>query len=447
MTVFSSPSHARLKIGESDVRLKSRRTSSTDERRACAFVFIENLPHLVEVYGQDFASAASREVYRRLCTNFVVSPASDLARLRDDCFLIWSNEAFDCFEFIVREPGEPPRACVRASAPIEMLLTVLGTESVQVGGVSALVRLHADWIDVCPPDQLGNSEIELTLWTAQPYPDSHELRADGWRQLYQADMDVAVRVSEALLADALSFNWQSVAHPCGSASVLYFSGRVRIASGLSKTTSPVPEVFMPCLRRLGLTRAFDRAVIRQAVAALRSRPSCHIGVSVSAQGIQLDHWWASLLAMLDREPELAARLVVEIVDCAALPDLEAAHDFCMQLQLRGCRIAIRDLGGGTDNLAAVQVCGPDIVMLDAGFLRRARHSEFGRNCLRGMLAMCAQLAQHVVVDGVERDDDADIAVRAGAQWLQRCDLRGGELWPSSGAMADSPIGCCAEAAS
>jgi len=383
-------------------------------RRACAFVFIANLPHLVEAYGQDFASATSLEVQRRLCANFISLPSSDMARLRDDCFLLWENEAFDCAAHGMRDRGDAPHA----SRPIETLLAVLGAEPVRAGGIAALVQLHADWIDVRSPQQLGASEIELTLWTAQPFPDSRESRADGWRQLYRADMDVAVRVSEALRAEDLSFSWQPVVHPGSVATTLYRAGRARIAPSHGEAASLLPEVFMPCLQRLGLTRAFDRTVMRRAVAALRLQPSAHIGVSISAQGIQVDHWWASLLTVLDREPALASRLVIEIADSAALPDLEAAHDFCVQLQLRGCRIAIRDFGSGTDNLAAVQACGPDIVKLDAALLRRARDNEFGRECLRGMLAMCAHFAPHVVVDGVERDDDVHIASHAGAQWLQ-----------------------------
>jgi len=387
-------------------------------RRACAFVFIANLPHLAEAYGQDFASAASLEVQRRLCAGFTSLPSSDMARLRDDCFLVWANEAFECGPFGIHEAGKASGASRRASHPVETLLAVLGAEPVRSGGIAALVQLHADWIDVRSPQQMGASEIELTLWTAQPFPDSRESRADGWRQLYRADMDVAVRVSEALRADELSFSWQSVVHPGSVATTLYRSGRARIAPSRGDAASLAPEVFMPCLQRLGLTRAFDRTAMRRAVAALRLQPSAHIGVSISAQSIQIDHWWASLLAVLEREPALASRLVIEIAGSASLPDLEAAHDFCVQLQMRGCRIAVRDFGGGADNVAAVQACKPDIVKLDAALLRRARDSEFGRECLRGMLATSAHFAPHVVVDGVERDDDVHIAADAGAQWLQ-----------------------------
>lgn len=414
-------------------------------RRACAFVFVANLPLLAEAYGQDFASAASLEIQRRLCANFVVSPSSDMARLRDDCFLLWHNEAFECAIFEGRAPGEFPRTMRRASRPIEALLAVLGAEPVRAGGIAALVQLHADWIDVCPPEQLGASEIELALWTAQPFPEAHETRADGWRQLYRADMDMAVRLSEATRGEELTFSWRPVVQPGSAATVLYREGRTRVASGRGEQGLLESDVFMPCLQRLGLTRAFDRTVMRHAVAALRMQPSAHIGVSISAQGVRVDHWWASLLAVLDKEPALASRLVIEIVDSAALPDFEAARDFCVQLQLRGCRIAIRDFGSGADNLAAVQACRPDIVKLDAALLRRAREGAFGRECLRDMLSLCSHLAPHVVVDGIERDDDLHIASQAGAQWMQGFGVRGAERHARIGSPVGGDAGGSAEA--
>ncbi|MGJ7566026.1 EAL domain-containing protein [Variovorax sp. GB1R11] len=397
----------------------------TAPRRACAYVFISNLPHLAQAYGQDFASAASLEVQRRLCTHFLSAAATDMARLRDDCFLLWANDAFVCG---ARDIRELPHDVRRMSRPIETLLAVLGAEPVRAKGMVAMVQLHADWIEVRAPGQLGTSEIELALWTAQPFPDSRENQADGWSQRYRADMDVAVRVSEALRTEALSFAWQPVAHTGSNAGTLYHAGRVRLAPSHSEPALLAQEVFLPCLQRLGLARAFDRIAMRQALAELRRRPGAHlgagIGVAICAQSVKLDHWWASLCAALDEEPELASRLVIEITGSAMLDDLEAARDFCVQMQLRGCRIAVRDIGGGNDNLAALQSCGPDIVKLDASLLRRARDGVFGVECLRGMLSLCAHFAGQVVLDGIEREEDMHIASHVGARWLQGYGVRG-----------------------
>ena len=405
----------------------------TAPRRACAYVFIANLPHLIEAYGQDFGAAASLEIQRRLCTHFLTSAATDMARLRDDCFLLWANDAFVCG---AREIRDLPHDVRHRSRPIETLLAVLGAEPVRAKGIAAMVQLHADWIEVRPPEQLGTSEIEFALWTAQPFPDLRENRADEWCQRYRSDMEVAVRVSEALRTEALSFEWQPVVHAGGNASTFYLAGRVRLPPSRSQPALLAQEVFLPCLQRLGLARAFDRIAVRQALAELRSQTSAHIGVGICAQSTKLDHWWASLCAALDEEPALASRLVIEIVGSATLADLEAAHDFCVQRQLRGCRSAVRDIGGGNDNLAALQSCGPDIVKLDASLLRRARDDTFGIECLQGMISLCTHFAAQVVVDGIEREDDMHIASRVGARWLQGYGVRGTE--PAARHAASAP---------
>ncbi|MBT2336334.1 EAL domain-containing protein [Variovorax paradoxus] len=387
------------------------------QRRHCAFIFIANLPHLVEAYGLDFAMAVSREIKRRLCASFLTSVDTDLACLRDDCFLLWSNAAFAAGSADAAHP---------ASEQLETLLGALGSEPIRAEGMAALVQLHADWIDVCAPEQLGASEIELTLWTAQPFPDAQESRTDGWRQLYRADMEVAVRVGEALQADRLAFAWRPVVNAYARATTFYREACPRIAPRFGQPASFTPEVFMPCLQRLGLTRLFDMRVVRQVIDALRRQPSAHMGVSIFAQSARLDHWWASMLSTLQSQPALASRLTVEISDGAAWSNLEAARNFCARLQSSGCRIAIKDFGLKTGNLAAVQACRPDIVKLDRSFLRQARESEFHRECLGAMRMFCAHLAPHVVVDGVEREEDVHVALDAGAQWLQGCHLRSAE---------------------
>lgn len=387
------------------------------QRRRCAFILIANLPHLVEAYGPDFAVAVSREIRRRLCAGFLTSIDTDLACLREDCFLLWCNDAFAAGSTDVAHP---------ASEHLEALLATVGREPVRAEGMAALVQLHADWIDICPPAQLSVSEVELALWAAQPFPDVQESRTDGWRQLYRADMEVAVRVCEALQADRLVFSWRPVVHASARATMFYREACPHIAPRFGQPASFTPEVFMPCLQRLGLTRLFDMLVVHQVIDALRRQPSARIGVSIFAQSARFDHWWASLLSTLQAQPALASRLTVEIADGAAWPNLEVSRDFCARLQSSGCRVAIKDFGLETGNLAAVQACRPDIVKLDGSFVRRARESEFRRECLRAMLVFCAHLASHVVVGGVEREEDVHVAKDAGAQWLQGYHLRGGE---------------------
>ena len=99
------------------------------QQRACAYVFIGNLPQLSQAYGIDFAMAVSREVRRRLCFSFVRTESTDFAFLRDDCYLLWSNESFpvpvdasltsacEYLESVLAHVAKRPIECVFCAIP------------------------------------------------------------------------------------------------------------------------------------------------------------------------------------------------------------------------------------------------------------------------------------------------------------------------------------------
>lgn len=383
-------------------------TVAGDVRRQCAFVFIANLAQLADAYGQPLASSVSREIQRRLCAHFVTSAASDLACIRDDCFLLWVNDAF--------EAGRSQPAL--AAESIERLVVRVAQEAVRTHGMEALPQLHAGWIDVPSRALLTAADAEFVLYAAQPAPDFAEGRHEGGRQRYRADMDAAVQVSDALAAGRIEHAWHPVVDAHYPASTfLYRAGGVHVLPGTGQAWPCSAGVFVPCLERLGLVRLFDRAIVRQALDALRSHPSLTLGAKISTQSAVLDHFWAGLLQTLKGDPSLARRLVIEIGGDMALPSLEAARDLCTQLQMCGCRVAVTGFGRGAMGLADLRACRPDIIKLDEVFVRNARGSAFGLESLQDMLRICAHLATHVVVDGIEREDDLRASVRAGARWL------------------------------
>jgi EAL domain-containing protein (putative c-di-GMP-specific phosphodiesterase class I) len=389
---------------------------SMSNRRACAFVFIANFPHLAEAFSEDFAAAASREVRRRLAVFSRTTARDQMVQLRNDCFLLWSEDETSPHGVL----GSP-----RVSACLEDLLVAIAGEAVRFQGMVALPQLHAGWIEVSNPRCMGAAETELVLWAAQPAPDFQEKLAESWRSRYRADMDVAVRVLEAAHAGRMEIRWQPVVDAYASAATLYREGCVHVFPERGHCVPLTSNVFMPCLERLGLTRGFDRLVAHQIIDALRRSPGANMGLNVSAQSAKLDHWWASTLHAMAHEPEMARRLVVEIGGGGVpVQDAEAARDLCRCLAAYGCRIAIDDFGAGTITLAGLQACKPDIVKLDASFMRRACNSQFGFDSLKDTLALCSHLAQRTVVDGIERAEDLKIALRAGAQWMQGYHLGG-----------------------
>lgn len=95
-------------------------------RRVCPFVCIGNLSCLAKVYGTDFAMFASLEIKRRVHSMFVASTANDLACLREDCFLLWSNASFMAENLMPGSAG---------AEHFERLSKSLSTDPILIGAV------------------------------------------------------------------------------------------------------------------------------------------------------------------------------------------------------------------------------------------------------------------------------------------------------------------------
>ena len=390
------------------------------QQRACAYVFIGNLSQLSQVYGSDFATAVSREIRRRLCFSFVRKESSDFASLRDDCHLLWSNESF---------PVPADTSLRLAREYLESVLTQVAKKPIVFQGIAALVQLHADWIDGWLPGEIDNERTGLALWTAHQSAGFEQMELEGWILRYRSDMDVALRVADSLSRGSLSLCWRPVAGVYGGATSLYHSlvASVGPRSEESRSEGIRDSVYAPCLERLGLSRLWDRHVLHKTLAVLRQRPSLRLGVRLSTRSARSDHWWTSIFAALQAEPMLASRLVVEFSASGPIPELQAVRQFCSQLQSMGCLIAIVGLGCRDGDLAIVHACRPDIAKVDPSFLHRARNSEFGLEGLQEILSLAGHLATHAIVDGVDREEDLQLALRAGAQWLEGAFLESTKL--------------------
>ncbi|WP_161978178.1 EAL domain-containing protein [Paraburkholderia kururiensis] len=178
-----------------------------------------------------------------------------------------------------------------------------------------------------------------------------------------------------------------------------------------------PAQFIPLLERFSMVCAFDRYVMRQAVALLRGEPAARLGVNLSALSMLPGVMWEALFRQLAEQPEVAGRLVVEITESARM-DVALGGRFVRQLRQLGCGVAVDDFGVGYGVETAVSIQSPDIIKIDASLLAGARCSGAGQARLAGMVRLAADLAPQVVVEGVEGEADLELVRAAGAQWVQ-----------------------------
>ena len=75
-------------------------------------------------------------------------------------------------------------------------------------------------------------------------------------------------------------------------------------------------------------------------------------------------WWDEIKERLRCAPDLARRLVVEITETAAIPDISDAARLVSDLRRVGCRVAIDDLDAGFASVRQLLALAPDIVKIE-----------------------------------------------------------------------------------
>jgi EAL domain-containing protein (putative c-di-GMP-specific phosphodiesterase class I) len=227
------------------------------------------------------------------------------------------------------------------------------------------------------------------------------------------DWKIAREVFHAIADDRLFFEHEEIRSIDAPADILYRETLVRMKA--DDKVLP-PSHFILALERLSLMRPFDCFVLRRTLEAIRSTPNANLGCNVSAQSARDDHWWEPLFLELAGDPEVAARLVVEITESAPVTPIDG-RAFVQRLRGLGVRVAVDDFGAGFSADAA-SMCVPDIIKVDRSFLRRVRQNTLGVTEFNSLVRIAQHIAPLVVIEGVETPDDIRIARNAGAHWIQ-----------------------------
>lgn len=281
-----------------------------------------------------------------------------------------------------------------AAGLVEVVMADLASQPIRLGDVDIYLSL------TCPAlPEADRSPSSLPAPACQPVGDDEE-----WAIQYRSDMQIASQVLAAIEDGRISLSWQAVRAAGSPDRVLYHEALARLIGLDGQMHSP--GVFVPALERLGLSRLFDRHIVSLVIDELAYFPGARLGVNVSGQSARLDHWWAAALERLTDAPQLAQRLVVEITETAALAP--ESGRFVSELRTLGCRIALDDFGVGHASVRSAMALSPDIIKVDAFFLRRAGMGDRGEALLEHLIGIAAHCAPIVIVEGVETAEQSQM---------------------------------------
>ncbi|WP_166244247.1 EAL domain-containing protein [Paenibacillus turpanensis] len=113
-----------------------------------------------------------------------------------------------------------------------------------------------------------------------------------------------------------------------------------------------------------------------------------------------------------------SRLVIEITEEEFHGRLYELTEIVEVYRQAGCTIAVDDVGSGFSNFDRIAVLQPKILKVDLNILKKSASHQGYRALLKSFSILASQMGSALLVEGVERPDDLQNALHAGARYVQ-----------------------------
>jgi EAL domain-containing protein (putative c-di-GMP-specific phosphodiesterase class I) len=206
------------------------------------------------------------------------------------------------------------------------------------------------------------------------------------------------------------------------------SGAVTGAEALIRWQQPQrgllsPAEFLPHLDGSHLEGLFGEWVIDTALAQMRSWRALgldiKVSVNISANHLQQPDFCDHLGQALAKYPDIApACLELEVLETAALADMQQAVEIlerCMEL---GVRFSLDDFGTGYSSLTYLRKLPVDTLKIDQSFVRDMLSDPDDLGIVRGIIELAKVFNRQVVAEGAETLEHGAVLRSLGCRVVQ-----------------------------
>jgi len=212
---------------------------------------------------------------------------------------------------------------------------------------------------------------------------------------------------EAKLEFSITHWFQPIYHLKDS-HIIGYEALMRDASQYS--VSPV-EIFRAADKK-GLQNVLDRISIKTALEAYKDDENplfLNIFPSTLMEKGFLA-WW-------DTYGGERKNVVLELLENEPIRDWEELKSVTRQLQDRGVRIAVDDMGGGYSFFQQwIELC-PDFIKLDRYFSENLSMSSRKQKTVSSLVDLLSETTD-IIIEGIEKEEDLDIAKSLGIDYAQ-----------------------------
>lgn len=376
------------------------------KRVALAVIDIDGLKEINDQFGHLSGDETLRTVARNMVEQ--VRSADTVARLGGDEFAAI---------FHIDETDEALHAIA------QRLMEAL-TDSVQIGGER--VSISASIGFALYPDDATNAEdllrradIAMYRGKRQGGKSWHLFEAEAEEQLINR-LQLKNRFETALANGQIAFHYQP--------KVDMRTGEIFGAEALARWIDPQNGVLSPgaWISAVETDASLSSALGRYALASVIDQlAEWHakglkilISLNVGARHLQMPWFLDDVSRALEKAPELARYLGLEVTETALVEDFDRVRETLRACRKLGIRIALDDFGTGYASLWYLQNLPADVIKVDLEFIQKMPMDMRAFSIVAGTLQISQMSGIDVVAEGVETEEHGRRLLQLGCHRAQ-----------------------------
>ncbi|HJV61167.1 MAG TPA: EAL domain-containing protein [Albitalea sp.] len=200
-------------------------------------------------------------------------------------------------------------------------------------------------------------------------------------------------------------------------------GRVLGVEALLRWKHPVhgviaPAQFLPLIEHTGLSARLGDWVLQQGIDQLakwqRMGLDMTVSINVSARHLQEPLFAKRLAGLLARHTTpVGQRLIIEVLETAALADVDYTCSLMQECRELGVRFALDDFGTGYSTFTYLKRLPLDFLKIDRSFVHNMLTDRQDMAIVEGVIGLSETFGCKVVAEGVESADQATRLIEIG----------------------------------
>ena len=181
-----------------------------------------------------------------------------------------------------------------------------------------------------------------------------------------------------------------------------------------------PAQFLPLIENTGLAISVGNWVLKSGIEQLahwlRLGLDVTVSINISARHLQEPLFAQHLTALLSRhQTAVAHRLIIEVLETAALADIDHTCELMEECRALGVRFALDDFGTGYSTFTYLKRLPIDMLKIDRSFVTNMLSDRQDLAIVEGVIGLSQTFGCSVVAEGVETPEQAQRLIEIGCE--------------------------------